>query len=154
MFIKKISERVQKYYIRPDYSHVELIFRVLNWSWKDHSDLTVYGWRYKGTHLHLFLKAFIEPCYVWKFSFHTYIQLHMFISSITRTCKPKRRYWKGILFTVNAVDSLLVQISAAVVFCFLFRLKVLETRRENVSYIIFREGIFLCCRKGLINIEI
>lgn len=88
---KKISERVQKYYIPPDYSHVELIFRVLNWSWKDHSDLTVYGWRYKGTHLHLFLKAFIELCYVWKFSFHTCIQLHMFIFSITRTCKPKRR---------------------------------------------------------------
>lgn len=54
------------------------------------------------------------------------------------------------LFTVNAEN--FVQISAAVIFCFLFKLKVLETRMENIPHIVFR-GIFLCYRQGLINIE-
>lgn len=54
------------------------------------------------------------------------------------------------LFTVNAVD--FVQISAAAVFCFLLKLKVLDTRMENLPHIVFRR-IFLCCRKGLTNIE-
>lgn len=55
-----------------------------------------------------------------------------------------------VLFTVNAADSLFVQINAAAVFCFLFfffKLKVSETRVENVSYIVFGEGYFYAAGK-------
>lgn len=51
------------------------------------------------------------------------------------------------LFTVNA-ESFVLQLY----FVFLFKLKVLETRMENIPHIVFR-GIFLCYRQGLINIE-
>lgn len=51
------------------------------------------------------------------------------------------------LFTVNAENFVL-----QLYFVFLFKLKVLETRMENIPHIVFR-GIFLCYRQGLINIE-
>ena len=91
--------------------------------------------------IYTFKKNSIHRSLLYVFLSHT--EVHVVIFSITRRRKHKRR-WKNVLFTIKALNSLFVQISARVVFCFLSRLKVLENRIKG-------RGI-LCCRRSLINI--
>lgn len=53
----------------PDYNHVEIILRTLNWNWDIYIWVSIYGWGYRATYMYIFTEAFRELYYVWDFPF-------------------------------------------------------------------------------------